>query len=148
VKAPRELTEAFRDGVDERESIAYLDVDDGTVPICWLAQFDKAGRPCEGRFERFHFLGHQRVKKALGLLLPELGQESADGREAPIIYAPQLRPPIGEDIIWAAEWDSRNGGIACEAHHRRFDSHLVPLPSEELVVPVLSPARTRTGVRF
>jgi hypothetical protein len=45
MKAPRWLTEAFRDGVDERETLTF---DDGLAPVCWLAQFDRGQRPCEG----------------------------------------------------------------------------------------------------
>jgi hypothetical protein len=33
--------------------------------------------------------------------------------------------PVAE-LILLAEWDSRNGVVSCEAHHRRFDSALMP----------------------
>lgn len=127
MKAPRELTEAFRDGVDERESAAYFD--DGITPVCWLAQFDKAQRPCEGRFERFHFIGRQRVEHALGSWL--LGAVRYEWKS----FGEFLTPGEQQAICHLAAWDCRNGGIACELHHRKFDSHLVSLPSEEIVVP-------------
>lgn len=130
MKAPRELTEAFKEGVDEREAVAFLD--EGEVQ-CWLAQFDPAQRPCEGRFERVHFLNRQRVRHALFALLPdEYLRDPLPGEE---MYGPTLVLPDWTETLQSAEWDSRNGGIGCEAHHRRFDKHLVSLPSEELVVP-------------
>ena len=48
MKAPRWLTEAFKEGVDERELLVF----DASEVQCWLAQFDPAKRPCEGPFER------------------------------------------------------------------------------------------------
>lgn len=126
-KAPTWLREAFRDGVDDREEIETM-----TGPRfygCWLAQFDPAHKPCEGKLERFHFLSRQRVESALGLALQCLEEDG------PVEHSWYVHPAPDPDIILIAAWDPRNGGIACEAHHRRFDSHLVPLPSEQLVVP-------------
>jgi hypothetical protein len=121
LKAPRWLTESFAQGVDEREHVAYVEEWAEPVGLCWLAQFDPAQRPCEGRFERFHFIGRQRVRNALYSALPTWESFGAENRD---------------DVLFVAEWDCRNGGIACEAHHRRLDSHLVPLPSEQLHVPL------------
>lgn len=140
-KAPRWLTEAFRDGVDEREAVIAWDEPQSA---CWLAQFDPTEKPCEGRFERFHFVGRQRVEHALGALLPitweEVNPVGVASVEALINvatgeieeYDPALWAP---DLILLAAWDARNGGIACEAHHRRYDSHLAPVPSEQLAIP-------------
>jgi hypothetical protein len=126
MKAPRWLTESFMEGIDERELvIAELD----ECEPCWLAQFDRGARPCEGRFERFHFINRQRVEHALALSLSCLIE---DGPESHIWF---VSPAADADLIHLAAWDSRNGGIACEAHHRRFDKHLVSVPSEQVVVP-------------
>lgn len=126
-KAERWLTEAFRDGVDERDAPTTIWRESGwgkrVNPACWLAQHDPARRPCAGRLERFHFIPRQRVENALGALLPSAG--------------PIIDIPFGTwdwdptDVILLAAWDPRNGGIACEQHHRRYDSHLTPA----LVVP-------------
>jgi hypothetical protein len=138
VKAPRWLTESFRDGVDDR---ADLCCESGETVECWLAQFDKAQRPCEGRVERFHFIGRQRVEHALGALLPDAVELTVSVSELWRLAEEEPDAPVPTqhvdwtEVIQAAAWDSRNGGIACEAHHRRFDSHLVPLPSEELLIP-------------
>lgn len=119
-KAPRWLTESFAVGIDEREAMAQLD--EWTDAQCWLAQFDPTNRRCSGRYERFHYVSRQRVENALRALLPDVSVFSA-------------YPGVDADLVLLAAWDPRNGGIACEAHHRRFDSHLVPLPSEQIVVP-------------
>lgn len=130
-KAPVWLREAFRDGVDEREHarlrVPAPDVApvrwDGPVPWCWLAQHDPRRRPCSGPLERFHFIGRQRVRAALFALLPG-ARELIDWRWEPA------------DLLPLAEWDARNGGIACEAHHRRFDNHLTPeLPVRWMDLP-------------
>lgn len=131
-KAPRWLTESFKDGVDERYAAEAEFMGDEGVE-CWPAQFDPQRRQCEGRFERFHFLGRQRVEHTLGGLLPtEIIIDPKPGEE---VYGSGLELLDWTDFILLAGWDPRNGGIACEAHHRRLDSHLVPLPSEQLVVP-------------
>lgn len=118
-KAPRWLTESFAQGIDERELVVW-EMDE--PPRCWLAPFDQAGKPCEGKLERFHFLSRQRVEHGLS---DSFEWGFGGTREWDHIA----------DLILLAAWDPRNGGIACEAHHRRLDSHLVPLPSEQLVVP-------------
>lgn len=137
-KAPRWLTESFRDGVDERYAVEVADIhDEQPLPCwCWLAQFDPAGKPCEGKLERFHFVRRQTVESALGALLPEAYELVLDALylARPDELVPQRRIDW-TDTIHAAAWDPRNGGIACEAHHRRLDSALVPLPSEQLIVP-------------
>ncbi|HET7455419.1 MAG TPA: hypothetical protein VFJ76_07860 [Solirubrobacterales bacterium] len=138
MKAPRELTEAFAQGVDEREALIF----DAEGPaVCWLAQFDRAQRPCEGRFERFHLIGRQRVEHALGALLPDAVELTVSTQELwkladekPDMPVPTA-PVDWTEVIHAAAWDCRNGGIGCVLHHRKLDSHLVSLPSEELVVP-------------
>lgn len=130
--APAWLREAFRDGVDERAlgqsrfrplSPAYR----GAFGECWLAQHDPALRPCTGRLERFHFIGRQRVRNALAALLP--GDLTEVGFDV----------LVRDELILLAEWDPRNGGIACEGHHRRFDNHA----TSDLVVPLIAvPNRT------
>lgn len=112
-KAPAWLRESFRDGVDER---LPRDPDGGYLLIstrsrrrlCWLAEHDPLCRPCEGKFERFHFIPRQRVEHALYALFPW-----------PTV--PEVR-----ELILLAAWDPRNGGLACKAHHRRFDGHMTP----------------------
>lgn len=121
-KAPVWLRESFRDGVDEHEWPSGLPLRLDMSPGCWLASLDPEERPCSGRLERFHFIGRQRVEHALGALLPP-GWE---------VYRAHGAWPDQGALILLAAWDSRNGGIACEHHHRRFGSHATP----ELAVPL------------
>lgn len=134
--APAWLCEAFRDGVDERYGAvdsdrprvhrvpAYV----GAQGYCWLAQHDPRRLPCTGRLERFHFIGRQRVKHALGALLPTYGYFPS----LPDDSITQMMDGFDRGaLLVLAEWDARNGGVACEGHHRRFDNHATP----ELVVP-------------
>lgn len=91
---------------------------------CRLARSDALVRPCAGKFERFHYLGRQRVENALYALLPgEVVHDPSPGTEE---YGSGVEFPDWSDVILLAEWDARNGGIACEQHHRRFDNHLTP----------------------
>lgn len=122
-KAPRWLTESFRDGVDERETMRALYDLAFKGTGCCLAQHDPHDRPCSGRLERFHYINRQRVENALGALLPR----------TPYWHWPGERGITGElrdELILLAAWDPRVGGIGCEGHHRRLDSHLTP----ELVI--------------
>lgn len=126
-KAPVWLRQAFRDGVIElmpdRPAAAYK----GALGRCWLAQFDGYRRPCEGPFERFHFVNRQRVENSLWALMP---YNPVDIGDPASIFDPRLDKA---DLILLAAWDPRNGGVACEAHHRRLDSHAMPaliLPQE------------------
>lgn len=116
-RTPTDLAESFRDGVDEQIRGGDL---------CWLAPHDD--RPCSGRLERFHFIGRQRVRNALGALLPHWGLTVGV-------------PDYDKDALAElAEWDARNGGVACEYHHRRFDGHLTPslkVPAASLPAHVL-----------
>jgi len=118
-KAPAWLRESFRDGVDENYS--ELLVADGEIcasrRFCYLAHHDD--RPCEGRLERFHYIPRQRVEHALGALLPLQFVAGLGAYEPDYVV-------VRRDLILLAAWDPRNGGIACEAHHRRFDGHLTP----------------------
>lgn len=137
-KAPRWLTEAFRDGVDEREVGGLPEFKWPTYghSLCVLRGFDSRRRPCSGRLERFHWISRQRVEHALGALLlgAEIeeywndwnGEEGGAGTDH--FAMPQ---DWREEITLLAAWDPRNGGIACEGHHRRYDSHLMP----PLIVP-------------
>jgi hypothetical protein len=127
-RSPVWLCESFRDGVDERE---LVEVGAGFASEwryygCWLAQFDPLEQDCGGRnfpyLERFHFISRQRVENALGALLPWWASQPLRGG---------FRMDERNELILLAAWDPRNGGIACEAHHRRLDSHATP----ELVVP-------------
>lgn len=131
-EAPAWLRKAFADGVDEAElatfdgrppvamvSTAYA----GAHPNCWLASFDDRRRPCEGKLERFHFIGRQRVRNLLwDALLYAVYTETGEIFET-------------RETIMLAEWDARNGGIACEHHHRRFDSHACSPKAPKIVVP-------------
>jgi len=74
---------------------------------CFLAPYDPLEQPCYGRWEAFHFFGRQEV------------------RNSPALYG------LERDFVELIEWDGRNAGLACEGHHRRFDSHATP----GLVVP-------------
>jgi hypothetical protein len=130
-KAPEWLREAFRDGVEEH--VAHLR---GLIvhphDACFLARHDDRRRPCSGPYERFHFINRQRVENAMAALLPYAWE--ADALGAFLTETEWTR----DDLILLAAWDPRNGGIACEGHHRRFDSHLTP----PLTVPRLQlPAR-------
>jgi hypothetical protein len=132
-KPPAWLTTAFAEGVVElappRPAPAYP----GALGRCWLAQFDERRRPCEGRFERAHLISRQRVENALWALLPEDGADfsiygASFGMRSAGIPA-VLDRFIFEgraDLILLAAWDPRNGVVACEHHHRRFDLHLTP----------------------
>lgn len=125
-KAPAWLTTAFAEGVVElappRPAPAYP----GALGRCWLAQFDERRRPCEGRFERAHLIPGQRVENALAALLPVQPPVVAlDGTVTP--WPIEIRA----QLILLAAWDPRNGVVACEHHHRRFDSHATPA----LIVP-------------
>lgn len=106
-KAPVWLREAFRDGVDER---ALFHGAREWRCNCDLAQHDPLRRPCSGRMERFHFIPRQRVESALGEMLRGAAVTRKDVEEIQLVGA----------------WDCRNGGLACEGHHRRFDHHLTP----------------------
>lgn len=159
-KAPRWLTEAFRDGIDERGGAfrigihvppAYV----GAHPYCWLADHDPARRPCSLPLERFHFIPRQRVENAMWEALREavieepcprcggrglLGGGIIAGDLCPACHgAAHFRAPFltGEawDLILLAAWDPRNGGVACEGHHRRYDGHAVSLPRDRIIVP-------------
>lgn len=123
-RVPRWLTEAFRDGVDwQMAGSDYImrRLRPGETVACWLAQYDPEERPCDHKLERFHFLGRQDVKRGLGNQL-DWG------------FAGTEEWNNFTDLIQIAEWDSRNGGIGCEGHHRRFDSHMTP----RIEVPALS----------
>lgn len=122
-KAPRWLTEAFAVGVVEQTALRPSPGAGRTdIWDCWLAPHDPRHRPCSGRcLERFHFVNRQRVENALGALLPS----------PPEVFHRGEVEPDRRVLILLAAWDPRNGGIACEGHHRRLDSHATP----ELIVP-------------
>lgn len=79
--------------------------------VCWLARFDPLKRPCEERFEAFHFIGRQQIRNC-----------------------PTLRG-LDPELIELAEWDDRNAGPGCIGHHRRYDNHADAGPGSALVVP-------------
>jgi hypothetical protein len=133
--APRWLLEAFRDGVDdfahnERPLMGYMPYA-GAWPGCFLANFDTAKIPCSGqqeRYERFHFIPRQRVEKIV----------------ADLLYTANFEDPfrlldIAErrEIVALAAWDARNGGLGCEHHHRRYDSHAHSPQAPRIVVPAM-----------
>lgn len=124
-KAPRWLTEAFRDGIDERDTVV---VSSGERKYygCQLAQHDPLERPCLGRLERIHWIGRQRVENAMWDAF--FGALYLDEADCPV--------PVPFDSVWEltllAGWDPRNGGIACaDEHHARLDSHREP----RLIIP-------------
>lgn len=123
-KAPRWLTQSFADGVVElatherpRPAPPYK----GALGRCWLAQHDERRRPCQGRLERAHLISRQRVANALSALLPYNPVNVLD--PSSILDFPRA---TRRELIQLAEWDPRNGVVVCEAHHRRYDSHLTP----------------------
>jgi hypothetical protein len=126
-KPPPWLTQAFAEGVVELAPARPAPAYKGALGRCWLAQCDERQRPCSGRLERFHFIGRQRVENALRALLPPRRELPEGG-----IY-PYSKAEVW-DLILLAAWDPRNGGIGCEAHHRRFDGHLTP----SLQIPYLA----------
>lgn len=69
---------------------------------CFLAPFDDHGRDCDGKWEALHFFGRQEL------------------RNSPLLYG------LEREIVELIEWDDRNAALACEGHHRRFDSHATP----------------------
>lgn len=122
-KAPRWLTEAFRDGVDERQ---WERVRLNLADSCWLAQHDPLRRPCSGRLERVHMIPRQRVERALDALLPTGGSVFLNGEAAILDHLDR------RDVILLAAWDPRNAVLGCGGeHHPRFDSKQTPA----LVVP-------------
>lgn len=133
-KAPRWLTTAFAEGVVElappRPAPAYP----GALGRCFLAQHDDRRRPCAGRLERIHVISRQRVENAMYGLLPDPALETVT-----MLHPTQTRDEVAaelgdvdawhrwhDELILLAAWDPRNGGVACEGHHRRFDSHVTP----------------------
>lgn len=119
-KAPRWLTEAFKDGIDERVAAEL------GVAECELAQHDPLERPCSGKLERIHWINRQRVENAMWDAF--FGVVYLDEVGCPV--------PIPFDSVWElvllAGWDPRNGGIACaDEHHARLDSHREP----RLIIP-------------
>lgn len=150
-KAPRWLTESFRDGVDQFATAEGHPPKPYPLanPWCWLARHDPARAGCDGALERFHYIGRQRVENALGALLPfavditfnDDGSINIGGPPPPVDAAGRISgpPPIAEEwrdeITLLAAWDPRNGGLGCEGHHRRFDGHQVSLPRHRIIVP-------------
>lgn len=118
MRPPEWLTTTFAEGVLELAPARPVPAYKGALGRCWLAQHDERRRPCASRLERAHLISRQRVSNALGALLPW----GAAGTEQWNHFA---------DLIQLAEWDPRNGVVACEGHHRRFDAHLTPA----LIVP-------------
>jgi hypothetical protein len=128
MKAPRWLTTSFAEGVHELAPARPAPAYKGALGRCWLAQFDDRKRPCGGRFELAHLIPRQRVENALGALLPYAGTTAA---APPGVIGEVFSVSDRRDLILLAAWDPRNGGIACEGMHRRFDSHATPT----LIVP-------------
>jgi hypothetical protein len=136
-KAPSWLREAFSRGVDAytaaEHPIGHVGLYEGANRFCWLAQHDPAKRPCTpGRLERFHFIRRQDVEAAMFTQLwhATIAIERPDG----VWLDAQMTGPEREDLTLIAAWDPRNGGLACEQHHRRYDQHQVSLPRERVIV--------------
>lgn len=135
-KAPRWLTEAFAEGVSEHDQpngiAPRVRPYPGAWPLCWLAQFDPVHHPCESingpGLERFHFIPRQRVEAAMWEQL----------REARIyndpLFAEPIWKPLRDELVLLAAWDSRNGGLGCEHHHRRLDGHACSPRAPRIVI--------------
>lgn len=124
-KPPHWLTASFADGVIELAPPnirAYKDA----YRDCWLAQFDERRRPCEAPLERAHMIPGQRVEHALGALLPGVEDAQAQMVEQWLQGNGREWAYAATDLILLAAWDPRNGVIACQHHHRRYDSHATP----------------------
>lgn len=160
-KAPRWLTQAFADGVDERHALLWQPNPPISVPrptrpystahpLCFLAHHDSKRLPCGGQpgrdpIERFHFIARQRVENALGALLPYPGSTT------PMLVNMDDVPYLGgiftvedrRDLILLAAWDPRNAELGCEHHHRRYDGHACSPRAPRIEVPPLAlPIRT------
>lgn len=123
-KAERWLTEAFAQGVAERDPAT-----------CWLAQHDHLRRPCEGRAEIFHFIPRQRVENAMSAQLRWSAiYEVLSSRVTECVFR-ELSKEECDELILLAAWDPRNGGIGCEHHHRRFDGHRHSPENPKIIVP-------------
>ena len=156
-KAPSWLREAFSRGVDAytaaEHPIGHVGLYEGANRFCWLAQHDPAKRPCTpGRLERFHFIRRQDVEGAMWAQLPDTIQYCSDCGGAGGFAVERMighsfiecgacegrghfSPYDPDELILIAAWDPRNGGLACEQHHRRYDQHQVSLPRERVIVP-------------
>lgn len=154
--APAWLREAFRDGVDDREMVYRDGVERARKkgapyraanPWCWLAQFDPKRLPCAGQdghlIERFHFLRRQTVEDVVGRQLLACGLCDFGKLEIPG-EGQATCPPCGgrgipgrlrAELILLAAWDARNGGLACEHHHRRYDNHACSPSAPAIEVP-------------
>lgn len=138
-KPPAWLTTAFAAGVSELAPARPAPVYKGALGRCWLAQHDERRRPCSAPLERAHLIPRQRVENALGALLPRADAagmiacgtcnafshlvDACPDCEGGLIHFPGNHRT---DLIQLAAWDPRNGVIACEGHHRRFDNHATP----------------------
>jgi hypothetical protein len=85
---------------------------------CWFSEHvpGELGR-CDGWIQGAHWIKRQRVESFVRLMGPH--------------WVDAGRSMWDEDLPVLAAWDDRNGVAACEAHHARFDAHLMP----PLVVP-------------
>jgi hypothetical protein len=139
-KAPVWLREAFRDGVDAQIASGVDSAGGLWRPTagggCWLAMHDPAKRPCSGPPERFHFIPRQRVENAFGALIPNYAELVAAGELDPggAVDFIDWQTTI-TDLTLLAAWDSRNGGLGCEHHHRRFDGHACSPRAPKIIVP-------------
>lgn len=144
-KAPRWLTQAFADGVDEL--VPPLRERHGAYPGAWahcfLAHHDPAQLPCAGQtgtYERFHFIPRQRVENAMyGMLLgaeytPWVRAGDGRGRHGYVINT-AMEAAERDAVILLAAWDPRNGDLGCEHHHRRFDGHATSPRAPKIIVP-------------
>jgi hypothetical protein len=142
-KADAWLRESFRFGVDERyerwgEFFAVEAAYPGAKRACWLAKCDPHKLPCGGQpgklFERFHFIPRQRVENAMGAVLP---RPAIDVFDPESIWTGLSKAEI-EEVILLAAWDARNGGMGCELHHRRYDSHADSPEAPAIEVPAFA----------
>lgn len=117
-------------------------------PLCWfwvnVPGIDECGGDYgAGRLEAAHWIKRQRVERDVKQLSSAVRFQEIANWEGET-----LRPETDAEMLARAEWilhemwmhaawDSRNGVPACERHHRNFDGHRVPLPSEQIVVPRL-----------
>ena len=130
-KAERWLTTTFIRGVDETAR-ARMQIEGRAYPraspLCCLAKFDSVLHPCSHVVEAAHFIPRQRVENALWEMLRDAGIIEDE-------YARAFLPEERDEIILIAAWDPRNGGLACQHHHRRFDAHAGSPRAPKIVVP-------------
>lgn len=84
---------------------------------CWFGENIPGIDSCEGQIEGAHWIKRQRIGKHGS----QIGNWKTVG-EGEGEFCWHWDP----FILWAAEWDPRNGVPACNKHHTRFDGQRMP----------------------